>query len=198
MGRRANKTYVHGVMNVLSTLVLCLAFGRLVYVLRPSQDTSLSGRDHKVPKWLPSPPRQDDRYPRQADSITTDDVLRGAVIPLHEQQQHLRQRRTEEGARVDKEAVVVENGYRSHRLSGPGGGADAWGMGMRVLIFTMDSLQDRVALASKGGPAGEIKIRESLSAALSEAGVQVEFWVGQLGGVCGFVLALMRFECPRC
>ena len=93
---------------------------------------------------------------------------------------------------------MVENGYRSHRLSGPGGGADAWGMGMRVLIFTMDSLQDRVALASKGGPAGEIKIRESLSAALSEAGVQVEFWVGQLGGVCGFVLALMRFECPRC
>ena len=37
----------------------------------------------------------------------------------------------------------------------------------------MDSLADRVELAAKGGPAGEIKIRESLSKALEEAGVEV-------------------------
>lgn len=37
----------------------------------------------------------------------------------------------------------------------------------------MDSLADRVELAARGGPAGEIKIRESLSKALEEAGVEV-------------------------
>lgn len=36
----------------------------------------------------------------------------------------------------------------------------------------MDSLADRVELAARGGPAGEIKIRESLSRALEEAGVE--------------------------
>lgn len=48
-----------------------------------------------------------------------------------------------------------------------------WGDGYRVLIFTMDSLAKTVAAAAKGGPAGEIKIRESLTASLREGGVQV-------------------------
>lgn len=52
-------------------------------------------------------------------------------------------------------------------------GGDVWGVGKRVLIFTMDSLDKTVKAAARGGPAGEIKIRESLSQALVEAGVQV-------------------------
>lgn len=189
MGRRA-KPYLPGALNVVSTLVLCFAIGRLLYVLRPFQD--ILGRNHdndqRVPKWLP-PPRQDERrhssLPRRHHEsghhhhAPTDDVLRGVMIPIHEQQQHLRQRRAEEGERAadnkQQTAVVVESGYsKSHRAGSPSeGGGSAWGLGKRVLIFTMDSLQDRVALASRGGPAGEIKIRESLSAALTEAGVEV-------------------------
>ncbi|CAM9101621.1 unnamed protein product [Discosporangium mesarthrocarpum] len=44
----------------------------------------------------------------------------------------------------------------------------------RALIFTMDSLKERVELAKKGGPAGEIKIRRSLTKALEAMGIQVE------------------------
>lgn len=50
---------------------------------------------------------------------------------------------------------------------------EKWGTGKRVLIFTMDSLAKFVAAAARGGPAGEIKIRESLTTSLTEAGVQV-------------------------
>lgn len=48
-----------------------------------------------------------------------------------------------------------------------------WGSGKTVLIFTMDSLQDTIESAARGGPAGEIKIRESMMKGLTEAGVQV-------------------------
>lgn len=48
-----------------------------------------------------------------------------------------------------------------------------WGKGKKVLIFTMDSLDKTVAAANRGGPAGEIKVRESLTKSLKEAGVQV-------------------------
>lgn len=52
-------------------------------------------------------------------------------------------------------------------------GTYTWGQGMRVLIFTMDSIQDAVAKSKRGGAAGEIIVRESLTNALTEAGVQV-------------------------
>lgn len=185
MGRRA-KPYLHGAMNVVSALVLCLAVGRLVYVLR---GRDLDNSHQRVPKWMPTPKQEEPRYGHPESghhhhTVTTDDVLRGVMIPAHEQQQHLRQRPAGEGEREraaelhNKQAVVVESGYRSTtsrrvELPGEAGKDGAWGLGKRVLIFTMDSLQDRVALASKGGPAGEIKIRESLSAALKEAGVEV-------------------------
>lgn len=204
MGRRARATgakpYLHGAMNVVSTLVLCLAIGRLICVLCPSQDDHDSN-DQRVPKWMPTPGqderrhtslsggRHDESGPRHA--LTTDDVLRGVKIPIHEQHQNLRQRRAVEGERAANkkpQPVAVESSYESptsRRAGSPSGGSGAaWGLGRRVLIFTMDSLQDRVALASKGGPAGEIKIRESLSAALKEAGVEVSrCWLG-VGGVC--------------
>lgn len=199
MGRRA-KPYLHGAMNVASTLVLCLAVGRLIFVLRPSQD--VLGRDQdsspqRVPKWLPTPKQDERRHSSPSGvrghhhdeqsghrvPVTTDDVLRGVVIQTQEEQQYLRQRRAEERERAadnsnKQQGAVVDSGYRRTtngraRLPSGGSGDVAWGLGKRVLIFTMDSLQDRVALASKGGPAGEIKIRESLSAALKDAGVEV-------------------------
>lgn len=200
MGRRA-KPYLHGAMNVASTLVLCLAVGRLIFVLRPSQD--VLGRDQdssspqRVPKWLPTPKQDERRHSSPSGvrghhheqsghrvAVTTDDVLRGVMIQTQEEQQYLRQRRAEEGERAadnsnkQQGAVVVDSGdgrTTNRRAGSPSGGSGdvAWGLGKRVLIFTMDSLQDRVALASKGGPAGEIKIRESLSAALKDAGVEV-------------------------
>ena len=194
-------------MNVVSTLVLCLAVGRLVFVLRPPQDDRDSNHQ-RVPKWMPTP-RQDERRHTSLSggrhdesghrhAVTTDDVLRGVMIPMHEQQQYLRQRRAEEGERAanynKQQAVVVESGYKSptsRRAGSPSGGSDAaWGLGRRVLIFTMDSLQDRVALASKGGPAGEIKIRESLSAALKEAGVEVSR--------CFVCMTVGSSRCMRC
>lgn len=49
-----------------------------------------------------------------------------------------------------------------------------WGVGMKVLIFTMDSLEERMQLAAKGGPAGEIKVRKRLTKSLLEAGVEVK------------------------
>lgn len=59
---------------------------------------------------------------------------------------------------------------------------EKWGAGKTVLIFTMDSLAKFVAAAARGGPAGEIKIRESLMTSLTEAGVQVTSSTGELSG----------------
>ncbi|CAM9469783.1 unnamed protein product, partial [Pylaiella littoralis] len=56
----------------------------------------------------------------------------------------------------------------------------AWGQGMRVLVFTMDSMSDIVAKSKTGGAAGEIIVKESLTNALTEAGVQVEIAVSEI------------------
>lgn len=56
----------------------------------------------------------------------------------------------------------------------------AWGQGMRVLVFTMDSMPDAAAKSTTGGAAGERIVRESLTNALTEAGVQVRLCIADL------------------
>lgn len=67
------------------------------------------------------------------------------------------------GIKAVKQGSPPADGYKS----------EMWGIGSKVLLFTMDSLDKTVQAASRGGPAGEIKIRESLTTSLREAGVQV-------------------------
>lgn len=195
---------MHGAMNIMSSLLLCLTFGRLLVVLYgagfAAQSTTSSSSSpagsNPVPNWLPPPQQQpEDRHltqqhdyqHRPATSQRTAYVAgrRGEAMPadLEQLSNHLR-------ASGLGDLHAFGNSARSisrldHRDSSRGvvgssdGSSDAssathaWGQGMRVLIFTMDSIQDAVAKSKKGGPAGEIIVRESLANTLTEAGVQV-------------------------
>lgn len=159
---------MNGAMNVISTLVLCLTVGRLLFVIHSSQENS-GQRQQRVPEWMPTPKEVEPRrtVPYRHKAISHFEDHHTGVVLVEPQQPNLRGMNLER--RDGGELLHMrESGFGEQS---PG---DEWGAGMRVLIFTMDSLQDRVALAAKGGPAGEIKIRESLTRSLEEAGVEVQ------------------------
>lgn len=203
MGKRGSGA-LHGAMNVMSSLLLCLTFGRLLVVLYgagfATRSSSPAG-NNRVPEWLPSPPQpgkadplmqQPDNLPRPATSQRTAAYVagrRGEAMPAELQQLSNNLRASAAGdahafgnslrsvTRLDDRESSSSSGSHRGVVGSNSGGVSsttyAWGQGMRVLIFTMDSIQDVVARSTRGGPAGEIIVRESLTQTLIEAGAQV-------------------------
>ena len=203
MGKRGGSA-LHGAMNIMSSVLLCLTFGRLLVVIWGAAE-SRSTRpvaNNPVPMWLPAPqqqPRKDHHFSQQHDyqhhPATNQRIAayaagrRGEAMPAEMEQMSNNLR----GSDPEDLQHAFGNSLRSIPQpdhggssssssravvgSSSGGGASsatyAWGEGMRVLVFTMDSIRDVVAKSKRGGPAGEIIIRESLTDTLVEAGVQV-------------------------
>ncbi|CAM9146528.1 unnamed protein product [Ectocarpus sp. 12 AP-2014] len=185
-----------GALNVISSLLLYLSVGRLLFVLRPGWNPSRN-QQPKIDQLGQGPPAHGYHHRRTTSQNTAYSAgRRGQAMPA-ELQMHLSNSLHGSGGPDDfpvfgdprsfappgdrRDSV---GGFRvSNRGSSGIGGAShtgldhrglVWGKGMRVLIYTMDSIQTTVAKSMKGGPAGEIIIRESLTRTLTEAGVEVE------------------------
>lgn len=194
MRRPANNStapYVTAI-NVISLAVLAITCLRVAAVLRGrAKGGSGSGSgvgDSRVPAWMP-PPQQTDQSPWGRATVAVASAQGPeAAASMGQQQGHEKAlRRETPGLRRGRRGATGESSESSggkpflqQALYGasPAGGTifednRSWGVGVKVLIFTMDSLTDRVELAGKGGPAGEIKIRESLTKSLVEAGAEV-------------------------
>ncbi|CAM9243725.1 unnamed protein product [Ectocarpus fasciculatus] len=188
---------VRGAMNAISSLLLYLTVGRLLFVLRAApKSQNRPGWNPKV-DHLGQGPHPQGYHRRTTTSRNTaySAGRRGEAIPTELQVQLSNSLRGSGGP--DDNPVIGEprsfapgdrrDSVGSVRVNNGGssdiGGASStglnrrgyvWGKGMRVLIYTMDSIQTTVAKSMKGGPAGEIIIRESLTRTLAEAGVEVE------------------------
>eukprot|EP00752_Nemacystus_decipiens_P010661 g9493.t1 len=204
MGKRGGGA-LHGAMNIMSLVLLCLTFGRLLVVLYGAGFAARSSpvvEENPVPSWLPAPqlqPRSDHPFSPQHDhqqrpatskrTVAYDAGRRGEAMPAEEMEQlsnHLRGGNFQYSSRnsVSRSIPKLDNGGTgsssgSKGMVGSSGdglssAVRAWGEGMRVLVFTMDSIRDVVARSKRGGPAGEIIVRESLTNSLFEAGAQVE------------------------
>ncbi|CAM9352415.1 unnamed protein product [Scytosiphon promiscuus] len=189
MGRRGKVLSRHGPMNVLSSFILCMTLGRLFFVLRPER--------------LASPSKVEPAFflmPDLSPGLQHQQQEKGHQTARGSEQWHKHHRKVmvQRGDTVPAELQGVSNRLRgaglgrSHSSGDPrtsvtssagddGGGMNAlrrgksgWGEGMKALVFTMDSTTERVAKSKEGGAAGEIIVRESLTMALSEAGVEVE------------------------
>lgn len=201
-GKRERPALHHGAVGIVSLLLLCLTLGNWFFVLHPLGNKRLpETKGNGVPDWLPALQQQPQRsYPavqwlgRQQHKSTSQSMAysssrRDDVMPA-EFQTHISNNLRRESVVRDyrrfgeKQRPPTRHGsWRSSRggTSSRGRGSNsraaaknhAWGKGMTVLIFTVDSLTDVVAKSKTGGPAGEIIVRESLTTALTEAGVQV-------------------------
>lgn len=192
-------------LNILSSVLLCLTFGRLLVVLYgagfAAQSTTSPAGNNRVPAWLPPPQQQPnkDRHPltqqhdyqhRPATSQRTaayDAGRRGEAMPpeLERLSNNLRATGLGDVRAFDGDSLRSIPGpdRRGSRSSSSRGGVvgsgdassatPAWGQGIRVLVFTTDSIQDAVARRNGGGPAEEIVFRESLAYTLTDAGAQV-------------------------
>lgn len=156
----------HRFMNFFSTLLLLVSIGRLAFIL-----------------WVPRPERN---WRHERGTAVKTDMRRDAISRNKDSertlyQDHISRLRNElmRHPKVNTGRDSSLRGYEHPAIDnlqsvGIASGINrGWGVGGRVLIFTMDSLKKTIASAARGGPAGEIKIRESLTAALQEAGVQV-------------------------
>lgn len=156
----------HRFMNFFSTLLLIVSIGRLVfflYVPRPERNW-----EHERGTAVKTHMRRDaiSRNTGSERSMYQDHISRLSKGLMRPPKVNTGRYSSLRG----NEQPAIDNLQSAGIASGINGG---WGVGGRVLIFTMDSLKKTVASAARGGPAGEIKIRESLTAALKEAGVQV-------------------------
>lgn len=177
--------------NVLFTCILLAAIGRVMFVLHwsPEKRPRSSFRDKSDTKSSPSIAARHDLW---RDRITTTNrEAGGGWHPRQVGHAWASSGRDDSPTREtlewgDKQVAQYpqpmarqrQNDFEPSQLSSwdgrrEGGKEPKWGSGKKVLIFTMDSLEDTVARAKLGGPAGEIKIRESLIKSLTEAGVQV-------------------------
>lgn len=194
MGSRRGQVSLHAVMNVVSSVLLLAAVGRLLFVIRkpPFDKTDVHKTKTTTPaasQWMLLQQQQQQLQQQQQDQWTAQrkkphTLTRGGrgseAAPMSAEQLELPLAVDSLDRQFDLTAAS-SGGYktaqdrREEEGEGDEEGALAWGARLkgRVLIFTMDSLQDRVALAARGGPAGEIKVRESLTASLLEAGVEV-------------------------
>eukprot|EP00903_Cladosiphon_okamuranus_P019898 g18289.t1 len=209
MSKQVGGGGLHGAMNVMSSMLLCLAFGRLIVVLfgagiQSTTKNNSPAASHRVPAWFPTPQPQlkkDNYEHRPVASQRTaayDAGRRGEAMPaqLEQLSNNLRGGGLENfdmhgfgNSLRPIPPVDPDRGSSSSSRSsstgegmvvgsGSGGFSSAsyvaWAQGMRVLVFTMDSMHDTVARSKRGGPAGEIFVRESLTDALVEAGAEVD------------------------
>lgn len=187
---------VRGAMNVISSLLLYLTVGRLLFVLRGApKSQNHPGWKPKIDQLGQGPPARGYHRRTTSQNKAYSAGRRGEAMPSELQVQLSNSLRGSGGPDdfpVSGDPRSVEPpGDRRDSVGGSrvtnGGSSDiggasytglnrrgsAWGKGMRVLIYTMDSIQTTVAKSMKGGPAGEIIIRESLTRSLTEAGVEV-------------------------
>lgn len=185
---------MHGFMNVVSSLLLLVSVGRLLYVIRkpPLHRNDTPTQAKAASQWLlPQQQQQEQEQHQQHQQgipldnepdTQPDTLVRGDRASEAAPVGSSEQKKPELALTVDKhfgQAAVSSNGFnvvQSSRGRAEGEEGDlTWGARLkgRVLVFTMDSLADTVALAARGGPSGEIKVRESLTASLLEAGVEV-------------------------
>lgn len=196
MNRREKPRSRQGPINVLLCFTVCMTLGRLIFILRPERKFHSPVRPvvHRMtPDLLPGPQQQKGhrtapgltQWERHHLKATVPDTAyvagrRGEAMPT-EMYRFSTRRGTEDGHHVSREdpghpVGSGRNGdYGDSRgvMNGLERGRPHWGEGMRVLIFTMDSLAKTVAKSNQGGAAGEIIVRESLTMALREAGVKV-------------------------
>lgn len=185
---RRRRFKLHIVINAISSAVLCLTLGRVLFVLRarwwkneaPQVQHSAHG-DASTTRSPHHPWRPRVRHDDQLAALPTERE-RGRKRPdvrySNPRQSNLDMRAA--GSTYVSSLSMVPKAGGSGLDTGAarlGRTSDnppvRWASGWRVLIFTMDSLQSTVARAATGGPAGEILIRKSLTEALAEAGAKV-------------------------
>lgn len=183
---------MQGFMNVVSSLLLLVSVGRLLYVMRkpPLQRNDTPTQATAASQWLLQQQQEQQQQQKQQQGIPPDNEpdtqpdtrVRGDRASEAAPVLSSEQEKPELALTVDRHfaqmaaSLTGYNGMQSSHGGAEGEEGDLkWGARLkgRVLVFTMDSLADRVALAARGGPAGEIKVRESLTASLLEAGVEV-------------------------
>lgn len=169
----------------------------------PGNKRSPETKVNRVPDWLPVPQQQPQRsYPavqglggqqnnrhkstsqsmaysagRRGDDMPAElkmqfsnNLRRGSDVGDYRKFAHKQSSTMRLGSRRASGGSNLSNSGSNSRASTEN---YAWGQGMRVLVYTMDSMPDVVAKSKTGGAAGEVIVRESLTKALTEAGVQV-------------------------